>query len=584
MKEKVEFTLKFNDLASQSLQKFGTNAENVFSRVNSAVDNLNASNRVLGQSYSILQKRVKEFEKLRKVTQPSVQAAQSVQARALGSGSFVSQGSFSGKGGLASAAAGIMKNVAAKVGSAIGQGIVASINDAFKRQEVQATFSGLAGSKQSGKSLVDELAKFQKDTVLGNEVFASAQTLLESGFKSDEVFDNLKMLGQVSMGSAPKLDKLTRAFSQIRIDGRLTENTLRQLIGAGFNPLEQISGKTGKSVTRLEKHLSQGLITFDQVRQSFKDATSEGGKFENMLDRMAEAPFGKMKLLAGQWDELKVKAGEAYSPLVVQMAELGSAMMPLAESSLKPLVAAVSAAAQWVGRLRESSGEWMGYVNIIKNQMQDILPYYEKTFGTIFGILGGLLELIANSEMLKDRLAAIGAVASFILNRVGDAALILKWLFDNVLTPIFNCIENIYRYVSSVIKTGVAELKKLYDEVVKPIVDEVRQFFGTIKESAAVNVFKSWKLPDLFQRPSADKPWSPTQLLFGTTETKSTNNQYGREVDSGIRTVAPKSVNISIGKFLDSINLTTASLPESTAEVEKTVLNMFNRVLAQGVS
>ena len=148
-------------------------------------------------------------------------------------------------------------SMASKVGSAIGETMQASLD----RQQLQVSFDVLTGSKEAGSKLTQELVNLQKDTILGKEVFKNAQTMLGFGFGNDEVIDNLRMLGDVSMGDAEKLNSLTLAYSQVRSAGKLQGQDLLQLINAGFNPLEAISKRTGKSIGQLKDEMSKGNIS-----------------------------------------------------------------------------------------------------------------------------------------------------------------------------------------------------------------------------------------------------------------------------------------------------------------------------------
>ena len=76
-----------------------------------------------------------------------------------------------------------------------------------------------------------------------------------------------------------KLSSLTLAFSQVQSTGRLMGQDLLQMIGQGFNPLQIISEKTGRSMADLKKDMENGAISADMVTEAFKIATSEGGRF-----------------------------------------------------------------------------------------------------------------------------------------------------------------------------------------------------------------------------------------------------------------------------------------------------------------
>lgn len=66
---------------------------------------------------------------------------------------------------------------------------------------------------------------------------------------------------------------------------------------------------------------------------------------------------------------------------------------------------------------------------------------------------------------------------------------------------------------------------------------------------------------------------------------RNNNNVIGGSSTSNEKSITsggPKIINISVGKFLDSINIHANTITESTNEMEQKILEMFSRVLAQG--
>ena len=68
----------------------------------------------------------------------------------------------------------------------------------------KASFQVMAGNK-AGNQLYDNLTGYARDSIYGNEVYGDAQTMLGFGIGSDKVMDDMKMLGDIAMGSSEKL-------------------------------------------------------------------------------------------------------------------------------------------------------------------------------------------------------------------------------------------------------------------------------------------------------------------------------------------------------------------------------------------
>ncbi|MEI3391022.1 MAG: tape measure protein [Clostridia bacterium] len=95
------------------------------------------------------------------------------------------------------------------------------------------------------------------------------------------------------MGNKDSLSSLALVFGQISANGKLTGQDLLQLVNVGFNPLQIISEKTGKSMEILRKEMSEGKITINDVEKAFKVATSEGGLFYKGMEEGAKTLSGK---------------------------------------------------------------------------------------------------------------------------------------------------------------------------------------------------------------------------------------------------------------------------------------------------
>lgn len=566
----VEFALRLRDMASQPLRQFGASASQAFNRASQMTTNLSSHNRVLGQSYNELQARIRQVDNvIRTSTIPSQIRAARRELEALQRQSSRHPGNMGGGGGAASGGGlmgmmggmgGMLKGagIGLAVGglAALGAGIADSIGKSLERQQVQTSFNVLAGSEDKGGALTKQLVGLQKDTVLGGEVFKNAQTMMGFGFQSEEVYDNLKMLGDVSMGDADRLQALTLAFSQTRAAGKLTGQDLLQYINAGFNPLEQLQKTLGKTPAELMRMKEAGEISFGMVQQAFKDATSEGGRFDNMLGKIAETPAGKIQQLSGAWDEFKVSAGTAFMPLVAMALNLASKLLPVVEGVIAPLAAGVQNVVAWLKQAAATTGGWMDYVNIIRGYLADhLVPLITKVWNTVVQMVASLFDFIGKSQLLKDIFASVGQVVGFIADTIGVVVDSLAWLFNNVVMPILNGIEAAHGLMKSMMPTG--------------------------------NLVHAgqWNGPKVIipPVPAVDKKeqQSTQELLTNIATNTAANNSSAKGTEGAIGGGGQKVVNIQVGKFLDSINLTTMNMQEGAAEVEKIILEMFARVVTQ---
>jgi tape measure domain-containing protein len=227
-------------------------------------------------------------------------------------------------------------------------------------QQTQVAFNAMLGDSQKAAALIEALTEFSTKTPFSPEkVQQAAKTLLSFGFTADEVKKSLKPLGDVAAGTGKDFQELAVIFGQIKSAGRLMGQDLLQLINAGFNPLQVMSEKTGKSVAQLKDEMSKGLITFEQVEQAFIDATSAGGLFNDMMAKQSETVIGKVSTLKGNFDELLKTIGEGSTgPLNQMLEKLNDVVKAMGE-----VAAAGQVAEGGVGGMKIAMQEWAKTIN-----------------------------------------------------------------------------------------------------------------------------------------------------------------------------------------------------------------------------
>lgn len=207
-----------------------------------------------------------------------------------------------------------------KIGAAVGiafstQQITQFIGSVVKmRGEIESleiSFATLLGDKGKADAMFGAIREFAANTpMMLKDLASGAQTMLGFGIAAEQVLPMLKAIGDISMGDSQKFQSLSLAFSQMSATGKLMGQDLLQMINAGFNPLATISEKTGKSISELKDEMSNGAISAEMVTQAFIDATSEGGKFFQMLEKQSKGVNGAISNLQGAWDDMLNAIGE----------------------------------------------------------------------------------------------------------------------------------------------------------------------------------------------------------------------------------------------------------------------------------
>ena len=175
------------------------------------------------------------------------------------------------------------------------------------RKEIESfeiSFSTLLGSEPKAKAFFAEIKDFAVKTPLQlNDIAGAAQTLLGFGISAEKIMPILRQLGDVSMGNAERFKSLALAFAQATSAGKLQGQDLLQMINAGFNPLNEIAKKTGKSISQLKDDMSKGKISAQDLADALAGATAQGGQFYGMLEKQSKGIEGALSNLEGAWND-----------------------------------------------------------------------------------------------------------------------------------------------------------------------------------------------------------------------------------------------------------------------------------------
>lgn len=195
----------------------------------------------------------------------------------------------------------------------VGGLIQTAIRKAFDAEYALTNFKTMLGSIDEAKKHVSELKQFAASTPLTfDDLSQASKTLLAFGANVNDVVPSLKILGDISLGNAEKFQSLSLALGKVQSEGKLTGVTLKQMIVAGFNPLQEIAQKTGASMDELKNMMEKGGISFDLVQAAMRSATSEGGRFHDAMKEASQTGAGLFSTMKDNWNATVTKFGGAF--------------------------------------------------------------------------------------------------------------------------------------------------------------------------------------------------------------------------------------------------------------------------------
>lgn len=250
-----------------------------------------------------------------------------------GLGGFAKKG-FSVIGSAAAGAAKIATGAIAAVGTSLAGLGAAGVKYNASIQQYETSFEVMTGSAEKAAQVIDELKKVGAATPFElPELADTTQLLMNYGFTADEAMDKM-MLGDISQGSADKMSRIAMAYGQMSSAGKVSLEDVKQMIEAGFNPLQEISESTGESMDSLYDRISKGTISVDEITASMQRATSEGGKYYKSMEKQSQTINGMISTLKDNAQQL---LGEVVQPITES---IGSTLLPAAIDAVEQLTEA----------------------------------------------------------------------------------------------------------------------------------------------------------------------------------------------------------------------------------------------------
>jgi tape measure domain-containing protein len=328
----------------------------------------------------------------------------------------------------------------------VGRALMDSARDGIaytaEMQQYTAAYTVLLGDEAKAQQKVNELRREAMRTPYTMEDLGRAtKTLLSYGVSLDDVSGKLSQLEDIAMGDAERLRSLTLAFSQATAAGKLQGQDLRQMIDAGFNPLQEMVAMTGKSLSYFQSEMRKGAITTEMMYEAFQHATSEGGRFYQAMLKFSQTYQGQVTILQGSIKNLK---GLITTELTTLLAD---SVLPMFNRWTEQLTAGF-----------EKQGT-QGLLNALGKVVDEAIAYVGERLGSVADKLTGVASRVFDT---------LGSMASALMPFLSDSMLTLtRFLLSRA--------PEMVRAVSSMLTSIVREFGRALPELVKMAIQAIQE-------------------------------------------------------------------------------------------------------------
>lgn len=386
-------------------------------------------------------------------------------------------------GNIASKGLSVLAGAVAGVSVAMGAGIAAGIKYNASIEQYQTSFEVMTGSAGKAAEVIERLKKVGAETPFElPELADTTQLLMNYGFTADDAMDKMMMLGDISQGSADKMSRIATAYGQMSSAGKVSLEDVKQMIEAGFNPLQEISESTGESMSSLYDRISKGTISVDEITASMQRATSEGGKYFQSMDKQSQTVNGLISTLKDNAQQL---LGEVIKPISESMAQ---DLLPSAINALEQLTTAFQT--EGVEGLIQAGGQ------IVSNLLLGISKKIPTAITTAVSVLKTFIDSITAN--IPQFLTTGGQIISSILTgmmqllpSIGTFAITLvTQLYSQITAQAPALLQKGYELLNNLI-TGFVQA---IPEALPKVLDFIQGIGNKLAEAAPVMIQKGFEL------------------------------------------------------------------------------------------
>lgn len=512
----------------------------------------------------------------------------------------------------------------------IGAGIAGMVRLGAQAEQTGVAFRVLVGDEEKATKMLSQITDLSARSPFSKlQLEKNAQLMMNFGVASNETLKRLEQLGNISGGDASRLSSLSLVLGQVHANGYLMGQDLLQFVNAGFNPLQELSVMTGKSMSELRELMSDGKITYQNIAQAIDHATGAGGKFNGMMDAQSQT-------VAGKWNKavsvVQTKTLELYNSVkspIGELLDLITAAIPKIFGIISALASALSSAIKFVVKFKTEFmvlGGIIAAVWTVCRAYTMALAAYKAVMTVVTAVTKlwtaaqWLLNIAMDANPIGIVIAVIVALISVVVycwtKFAGFRAYILMtWdtivAFAGIIKDYL--IARINELLTGIGKVAIA-LKKLFTgdfkgaaqdfgEGVKSLsgvqsaataigqgVNTVRGIKGNFirhytAEQAKDKEEDGVKSRSVLSVPGLKGSAAAEQVVFGQGKDKKKKKKKGRKSAEDIATGGRRNTSITmhIGKFFDTLHVHMTDKAD-TAELERIVVQSMNRALAIATS
>lgn len=292
----------------------------------------------------------------------------------------------------------------------------------------RTAMAGLTGSIEAGNRAMSIAANYWQNKPFQRiDVTNATKQLVQFGRTTNQIGDDLEILGNVSLSTGTSIDELARYYARVSASGRAMTQDLEMMSDRGIPIYRELAEQLHTTQQGVRDLASSGKIDFETFRKAMEGAVNPEAmeSFENTLSRQTDRLKGSIQILAGQLsgykiinDQLVISENgleKAWTRLLKVMAtELRSDKMKDAMEKIGNALAKV------IDKVTE-------FIPLVMNGLSKAVAFIGDNSATLLPILGGVLTLMGK---IGGGLPVIGPIVQSISGNIKGLFGSFKELFS----------------------------------------------------------------------------------------------------------------------------------------------------------
>lgn len=474
----------------------------------------------------------------------------------------------------------------------LGKAIVSS---GAAMEQTRVSFKVLLKDAEKANEVIGQLQEFSNVTPFDqNSVLQAGKSLTAFGVQTEALLPSLQAIGDIAAGTGKDFNELVTIYGKAKVAGTLYAEDINQLVEAGIPVMGEFAKALGTTEANVKKMASEGKLKFKDLQTAFANLTEGSGMYAGLMEEQSKTVAGKWSTLVGKVQGALSKLGESGNGVLgklldgaLEVFNFFTTQWAGIAAAFEPLTSAISEVWQEFSGLFSTMGEGLTITDVLKKTfnaigyaMRFLSPLF-KAFARGFIVtldvikkvgkaLWGLVQRVFGTGDTFKKLAS-GVVAEFvfikeaatnILSGVGD---LLAGIFSGDLDQINKGLDGLKTSFS---KAG-SSAAEAFDESFRT---EQKDLFEGKKDKLPAAVEQQKKLSDFIGSGNA----SPGGSGSGAGSKQASSSVGG--VSSG----RPTTVNVDIGKLIETFIVNTSDLSDLEdqvrALVSKTLVTAVNDV------